>query len=512
MSIRLSVFQDASFNFQNLQHSTIGLSPQSVGHIQKVELVNAEEVLPDFRQSFLTDFDPDKIGPNPAIPEYTFWRVLKHLASAPELVKSMFVVKDEERRGKYSLYLNNGGPTPKEVEIDTRIPIIKQLAGKPLQAFTSVNSADLWPLFIEKAIIKEFGTGISFGENKTFQQYSAVGIHCLQKFDAIQDKGFARQETFDLQFSKKLIYAVPKDGNQGIPGDAYPLIKRARTNKGEYIFKVGINQPNTRSLTQTLVPNNQAFTELMRKDVGYVANNPSYQYVTQKELEAQFSHLVVFDYSKVMPQLTHTLVCPAREPRYISLKNNNPNQDIHFYFKEDKNGEGFSPNRMDSSSPGQASTPRGDGKVRILVGQLTSDNKMVFEKFFLGKTHLDAFSIQGGNHFIVWYSEVPVSAKINIYHLGEVKINEHRDSTQCQNIETMIWRDYFTRAKASAKEDPIFGGDVRIRTITYNLKLQEWGYTIGAFETAEPARVAFGIEGGVQGDEYIHDSDRKLLV
>ena len=88
-SLRLSVYTDSTFNANQALGDLNEVPQASKDYIlSQVKWIRAEEVIPNFRQYFLKQIDPKCIRGNPDIPDYTFWKVIKHLASSPDLVRS----------------------------------------------------------------------------------------------------------------------------------------------------------------------------------------------------------------------------------------------------------------------------------------------------------------------------------------------------------------------------------------------------------------------------------------
>lgn len=162
-SFRSQVYSDASFNPGNSLGDLRDLPPQSKEYIlSNVTWHRVEEVMPNFGNSFLKHFDPDAIRGNPSLPNYTFWRVLKHLASFPELVRSLFVVCNEDNRGRFLVYVGNGPDSKKDFEVDTRLPFVTDQSGNLIPAFCQIGNEDIWPLIFEKAVLKAMGTSVFF--------------------------------------------------------------------------------------------------------------------------------------------------------------------------------------------------------------------------------------------------------------------------------------------------------------------------------------------------------------
>lgn len=163
-SIRLSVFNDSTFNLQNAvsEAREVGASSRSLLE-RSLQFRRAEEIYPNFQANLFTNINPHAIQPNPLIREYTFWRVLKHLATAPELVRSLFVKLDDNRRGQFSVYVTREDRAAQraedkktEIEIDTVIPVIKIGENQYQPAFCQIVGNDIWPLLFEKAVMKAF--------------------------------------------------------------------------------------------------------------------------------------------------------------------------------------------------------------------------------------------------------------------------------------------------------------------------------------------------------------------
>lgn len=163
-SVRLSVFNDSTFNMSNALSEARDLGASSRSMLEScLQFKRAEEVFPDFHTSLFTNISPYNIAANPDIPEYTFWKVLRHMATSPELVRGIFVKLDPNRRGQFSVYVTKGetlsGSSEEkklEVEIDTIIPVIKVGENKWKPAFCQIVGNDIWPLLFEKAIMKCF--------------------------------------------------------------------------------------------------------------------------------------------------------------------------------------------------------------------------------------------------------------------------------------------------------------------------------------------------------------------
>lgn len=163
-SLRLSVFNDSTFNLQTAvsEAREVGASSRSLLE-RSLQFRRAEEIYPNFQANLFTNISPNAIQPNPLIREYTFWRVLKHLATAPELVRSLFVKLDDNRRGQFSVYVTKedrgvqkAEDKKAEIEIDTVIPVIKVGENQYQPAFCQISGNDIWPLLFEKAVIKAF--------------------------------------------------------------------------------------------------------------------------------------------------------------------------------------------------------------------------------------------------------------------------------------------------------------------------------------------------------------------
>lgn len=158
-NFRQSVFNDHSFNPNLLTADLRTVDARTRDLLNRsVQWTRAEEIYGNFGPNLFREIDPKVIGPSTNIPEYTFWKVLRHMASHPELVRSVFVIRDEERSGRYSMYVWKDNSRV-EVEIDTVIPTIN---GQ--HAFCQVTSSDIWPILFEKAVVKAYGSlAILFG-------------------------------------------------------------------------------------------------------------------------------------------------------------------------------------------------------------------------------------------------------------------------------------------------------------------------------------------------------------
>lgn len=214
-SVRLSVFNDSTFNMQNALSEARDLGATSRSMLERcLHFKRAEEVFPDFHTSLFTNISPYDIAPNPDIPEYTFWKVLRHLATAPELVRSIFVKLDPNRRGQFSVYVTkeetSGSSTEEkkiEVEIDTVIPVIKIGENQWKPAFCQIVGNDIWPLLFEKAIMKCFKSmnilmsklGSNAG-NDFMTQYSTIGTHSFRRLTTAADNAFLRNDIFDYNY------------------------------------------------------------------------------------------------------------------------------------------------------------------------------------------------------------------------------------------------------------------------------------------------------------------------
>lgn len=197
MSLRLSVFNDHSFDIRKAIEENKDLASSSKQHLSGgLVIKRAEEVFPNFEQSLLRGISSEAINPNPSIPEYTFWKVIKHLASTPQLVKRLFVMKDEEKRRRYSLYIGTAEKKV-EIEIDTSLPFFQLPNGSLEPAFCQINNGDIWPLLFEKACVKALGMNILFTK-EIISQYGTVGKYSLRKYDCRRDDPFARPDVFDI--------------------------------------------------------------------------------------------------------------------------------------------------------------------------------------------------------------------------------------------------------------------------------------------------------------------------
>ena len=71
-------------------------------------------------------------------------------------------MRDEDNRGKFSVYVGVGD-TKKEIEVDTLLPFVQSRQGQMIPAFCQIDNQDIWPLILEKAILKAHRAGIFFG-------------------------------------------------------------------------------------------------------------------------------------------------------------------------------------------------------------------------------------------------------------------------------------------------------------------------------------------------------------
>ena len=163
-ALRLSVFNDSTFNIQHAisEAREVGASSRSLLE-RCLQFKRAEEIYPNFQANLFTNISPNAIMPNHDIREYTFWRILKHLATTPELVRSLFVKLDDNRRGQFSVYVTKeergalrAEDKKMEIEIDTVIPVIKIGENQYKPAFCQIQGNDIWPLLFEKAVMKAF--------------------------------------------------------------------------------------------------------------------------------------------------------------------------------------------------------------------------------------------------------------------------------------------------------------------------------------------------------------------
>lgn len=152
-SIKASVFFDTKFQPDMTRFlDTEVITKPDKETLRTIVYKRAEEVYPNFHSSLFTNIRPEAIKRNSLLPNVRLWMTLKHLAHYPVLVKNMFLLKNDEKRGKYTVYLNRRG-VKVEVEVDTQLPFLKAYEGL-IPAFTQVEGDDIWPLLVEKAISK----------------------------------------------------------------------------------------------------------------------------------------------------------------------------------------------------------------------------------------------------------------------------------------------------------------------------------------------------------------------
>jgi hypothetical protein len=152
-SIKASVFFDSKFQPDMTRFlDTEQITKPDKETLKTIVYKRAEEVYPNFQNALFTNIRPESIKKNSLLPNVRLWMALKHLAHYPVLVKNMFLLKSDEKRGKYTVYLNKRG-VKVEVEIDTMLPFIRAYEGL-IPAFTQIDGDDIWPLLVEKAISK----------------------------------------------------------------------------------------------------------------------------------------------------------------------------------------------------------------------------------------------------------------------------------------------------------------------------------------------------------------------
>jgi hypothetical protein len=191
--MRGSTFRDTSINFaQLLKEEERNMSPDSRRYIDKVKMMRIEDAFPEAVVSCMfQNINPDDILPPKYFPEHTLWKVLKHLATNKKIINSLFINRNDRGKGQYSVYLDLGlGNSSAEnffgTEIDSTVPVIENEHGDYSPAFINLrfapnNIPDLWPLLMEKAIVKATMSLRSLFEADYIKQYSLLRLGLTKK-------------------------------------------------------------------------------------------------------------------------------------------------------------------------------------------------------------------------------------------------------------------------------------------------------------------------------------------
>lgn len=113
------------------------------------------EDLPQYSATqFLQNINIHSIEPNPNF-KFSFWKVLRTLATKPNLILSIFEEVDQ-RKGKYTVRLFDN-MRPVSITVDSNIPLIKSQSMGFENLMTVAPTQDYWPLILEKAVAKLLG-------------------------------------------------------------------------------------------------------------------------------------------------------------------------------------------------------------------------------------------------------------------------------------------------------------------------------------------------------------------
>lgn len=206
MSTRQTLYRDTSFKYDLIFSTVPNLKDESRNNIGRVQWKRMEEIYPDAVDRILYKITPNDILPPKYFTDNTMWRIFKHLSTNPQVVQAMFVKKNENKRGEFSVYILKDGK-PLEIVVDTIIPVIQDADGRYYPAFVNLNFdnniPDLWPLLIEKAIAKTFSS-ISILFSKDFlEQFNMLCFETFHKYYTEEREGgktFEKRDIFDVGY------------------------------------------------------------------------------------------------------------------------------------------------------------------------------------------------------------------------------------------------------------------------------------------------------------------------
>lgn len=423
-SIRLSVFNDSTFNLQNAISDAREVGSSSRSLLERcLQFKRAEELFPDFQSHLFTNISPDAIQPNPDIREYNFWRILKHLATAPELVRSLFVKLDDNRRGQFSVYVTKedrdtlkAEDKKTEIEIDTMIPVIKIGENQYKPAFCQIVGKDIWPLLFEKAVMKAFRS-LSLmmcrllldSATDYMTQYTTIGLHSFRRLEASADAAFDRNDIFDFNYvgacnrqRRKLIFGLvtlqPVDSDEPIQEEFYPVIKRRPVSGGRYLLKLMNYNTNKTPISDKFHPRNLNISEIETRDIDLqprekLADVPEYIYAFNTEVTSTVKTLCAFEYTTIPPKISRSYSVSS-DSIYLGIFNQNPSQEIVINLVQD---------------PTKAPTI-----VRILLARVdTAQKKVRLVKLYCSDLAKNSLVFTGGDHLLIIDSEMPQTLNLS---------------------------------------------------------------------------------------------------
>ena len=491
----MSVFSDVNFKTASLLNDIrdIGITTRDT-LTSKLQWKRADEVVPGFQKFIGTQIHPDAIGPNPSLPDYTFWKVLKHMASSPELVRSLFVIRNEDNRGKYSMYVGVGDEK-QEIEIDTNIPVLVGMDGKPSPGFCTITNNDIWPILFEKAVLKAYGTASILMGNNFVKQYGTVGPYSFKKITIGRGESLLKSEIFDRSWGRKLAVLTSNVPLQAMstaggvkPNEAFPILKRVPNHSNGYLFKILTNTVETQAIGKNYAPNSPLFNDMLKRDIDYNPG-PTYMYGDEQELSKTFTTLYCFDYQNYSPKAIEEINMHSFENKYLTIKNAIQNQEVVINFVQEI---------------GKKPCP-----IRCLVGQLNPlQKKLEFVQILVSDEPKESLVLRGQDHLLIMDSESQQKLRVYAYHEGQIELKEVKNNQgDLKGLEMMIWRDFMEKYEGSFEKDRDVpsGSPLPVDKAMYRIG----EYHIFGAKCVNPLRASYHFEGRQTTDNLIYDADSK---